>query len=265
MGKLSDYAENKVLDHVLKNTAYSRPANLYLGLCTVLVTDADTGGSVTEVSGGSYTRIAADSWDVASGRATTNSTVMSFPTSSADWGVTRGWMIADVSTLSTGNIIAYGDFSPAKMIVSGDSVDIDKGQLAISFNKGGSSDYLANALLDHLFYNTPFAQPAGLYMALSTVQIVDADTGSTISEPAGGYTRTLVDNWDAAIAGESSNTDIIETAGASADWGNIAYLALTNHLTTGNILHHGDLATAVSIASGKYLKLLANSVTITLN
>ena len=264
MGKLSNYAENKVLDHVLMNDAYPRPDALFIALATAQVIDADTGGSISEISGGDYTRISADSWDAAANRATTNSTVMSFPTPSADWGVAFGWAILDTATLLTGNIVAYGDFSPAKKILSGVAVNIDKGQLDISYNKAGSSDYLANAMLDHLFPDTPFTQPASIYMGFATGSIADTDTGSTVGEPSAGYARTLENDWDASVDGESSNADEFKSESATADWGDILYWLQADALTTGNILFYGEFVSAVSVDSGYYLKLAANDIKITL-
>jgi len=51
MAGKSDYLENKVLDHVLRNTSYTPPATVYLGLFTANPTDA---GGGTEVSGNAY-------------------------------------------------------------------------------------------------------------------------------------------------------------------------------------------------------------------
>jgi len=53
MAEFSNYLENKVLDHVLRNVSYSSPTTVYVGLYTSDPTDA---GSGTEVSGGSYAR-----------------------------------------------------------------------------------------------------------------------------------------------------------------------------------------------------------------
>ena len=49
MAGFSDYLENKVLEHVFENSAYTAPSTLYAALFTVA--PSDTGGG-TEVSGG---------------------------------------------------------------------------------------------------------------------------------------------------------------------------------------------------------------------
>ncbi len=40
MGSKADYLENKVLEHVLKNTSYTSPVTVYCALFTVAPTDA---------------------------------------------------------------------------------------------------------------------------------------------------------------------------------------------------------------------------------
>jgi hypothetical protein len=78
MAGKSDYLENKILDHVLRNTAYTSPTTVYVGLYTAAPTDA---GGGTEVSGNGYAREAA-TFSVASGGATANS--------AGDWSRTSG-------------------------------------------------------------------------------------------------------------------------------------------------------------------------------
>lgn len=57
MAELSDYLENKFLNHLLRGdtggTAFTQPATIYLALHTADPTDA---GGGAEVSGGSYAR-----------------------------------------------------------------------------------------------------------------------------------------------------------------------------------------------------------------
>ena len=55
MAEMSTYLENALINATLRNTSYTSPATVYVGLYTSDPTDANTG---TEVSGGSYTRTA---------------------------------------------------------------------------------------------------------------------------------------------------------------------------------------------------------------
>lgn len=57
MGSKADYLENKMLDHVLRNTLYTQPATVYSALFTVIPSDSTNTGEVTNATSG-YTRVA---------------------------------------------------------------------------------------------------------------------------------------------------------------------------------------------------------------
>ena len=128
MSAASDYLENKVLDHVLGNTAYTQPATLYLGLWT-----ADNGlesGTITgEVSGGSYARQTITFSAAAAGSADSAATV-TFPAATANWGTITHVAIMDAST--AGNVLFHGAVTTSKTIESGDTFQVSAGNLTIS-------------------------------------------------------------------------------------------------------------------------------------
>src|SRR5690349_20255539 len=57
-GALTDYAENKLVDALLRGQSLGSPATFYVALYTTCPTDSTAG---TEVSGGSYARVAVTS------------------------------------------------------------------------------------------------------------------------------------------------------------------------------------------------------------
>ena len=128
MSAASDYLENKLLDHVLKNTAYSQPTNLYLGLFT-----ADTGleanSPSAEISGGSYARETVAFAAASSGSAATSATV-TFPTATATWGTISHVAVMDAA--SAGNVLFWGAVTTSKTIESGDTFQVSSGNLTIS-------------------------------------------------------------------------------------------------------------------------------------
>ena len=63
MSALSNYAENKILDHILGTTAFTAPSAVYLGLSTGSFGDDNSG---TELTGSNYSRVAV-TFDAASG------------------------------------------------------------------------------------------------------------------------------------------------------------------------------------------------------
>ena len=128
MSAASDYTENKVLDHVLKNTAFTQPTNLYLGLWTS--DDGLESGTVTsEVSGGSYARQTLSFGTASGGSASTDATV-TFPAATANWGTITHVAIMDAST--GGNVLFHGSVTTSKTIESGDTFQVSSGNLTVS-------------------------------------------------------------------------------------------------------------------------------------
>ena len=142
-GALSDYLENKLIDHVFRGTAYTAPGTIYVALFTSACSDAAGG---TEVSGGSYARPAITSsgsnWantqasgtGVSSGTSgtTSNSGVINFATPSAGWGAVTHWGLYDA--LTSGNLLVCAALSTAKTINSGDSVSFAAGALTVQID-----------------------------------------------------------------------------------------------------------------------------------
>lgn len=124
-GSLSNYAENKLLDHVLGTTTYTKPTT-YVALYTVAPTDSTSG---TEVTGGSYARVAG-TWDASSGGASQNSGNLDFTSMPACTVVAVG--ILDNST--GGNLLLYGTLTANKTLDAGDTLRIATGDLDITID-----------------------------------------------------------------------------------------------------------------------------------
>lgn len=133
MAAMSDDLENKLINHIFRNTDYARPANIYLALFTAAPSDS---GGGTEVSGGSYARQAvatgaSSGWDAASGGATANTGVVTFPTATADWGTITHVGVFDAST--SGNLMFHGALSSNKTVSNGDIFRFNAGEFDIAF------------------------------------------------------------------------------------------------------------------------------------
>lgn len=126
-GNLSNYLENKLLDHFLATTSYTAPSNVYVALMTVA--EDDTGAAGTEVSGGSYARQTA-TFDAAASGATQNSANIDFTGMPACTVV--GIAIYDAST--AGNLLVHGTLTANKSLDAGDTLRIATGDLDISIN-----------------------------------------------------------------------------------------------------------------------------------
>lgn len=127
-GSFSDYAENKIVDHLTGKTSFTKPT-AYIALFTAAPTDA---GGGTEVAGSNYARVAtaASDWNAASGGAATNAADITFPTPSGSWGTVTHFAAFDASTV--GNMLWWGDLATSKSPGSGDPVKFPAGQLTVS-------------------------------------------------------------------------------------------------------------------------------------
>ena len=126
MAEFSNYLENAVINAVLRNTSYTSPTTVYVGLYTTDPTDADTG---TEVSGGSYARTSV-AFDAPSNGVTQNTSDITFPTATASWGTVTHIGIHDAST--GGNLLFHTALDTSKAIDSGDIFKITTGNLTVT-------------------------------------------------------------------------------------------------------------------------------------
>ena len=124
-GNLTNYLENKLLDHFLGTTAYTMPT-VYVGLFTVAPGDA---GGGTEVTGGSYARQTA-AFTAASSGATSNSANIDFTGMPA--ATTVAIALFDAST--SGNMLVHGTLTTNKQTDAGDTLRIATGDLDISID-----------------------------------------------------------------------------------------------------------------------------------
>ncbi len=131
MAGKTDYLENKILEHVLKNTAYSSPATVYCALFTAAPNDAYTSGvpTGTEVSGNNYSRTAI-TFGAASGGAIANSGAVTFPTPSGSWGACTHFGIFDAS--SAGNLLYWGALAQTETPISGNTVSFQIGDIDVT-------------------------------------------------------------------------------------------------------------------------------------
>lgn len=134
MSSLSDYAEKKVLDHLIGKTALAMPT-AYLALSTANPLDAGSG--IAEPVGNGYTRkaTAGSDWNAAAGASpgtTTNATALSFPQATGSWGIITHFAIFDA--LSGGNMIWYGPLTAAKAVASGDTLSFAAGQISLTMD-----------------------------------------------------------------------------------------------------------------------------------
>jgi hypothetical protein len=155
MAAWSDTAENKLIDWFFRGQALgltgasagagSGPTTLYIGLLTAAPTDSTAG---TEVSGGSYARVAVTSslanWagtqaagstsasTGTSGTTSNNNTITYSPSPTVSWGTVTAVGIYD--SASGGSLLVYSALSLAKVINIGDLVTFPAGALTFQID-----------------------------------------------------------------------------------------------------------------------------------
>ena len=115
----SDYLKNKVLDHMRGIASWSTPGTSYFAMMTEAPTPL---GGGTEVNTAFQPRLpflnSSVNWNAASAGLTSNKTEMLFASNAlADLGTIVG--IAEYDAATAGNLLAYGDLSVPKTILTG--------------------------------------------------------------------------------------------------------------------------------------------------
>lgn len=126
MSALSDYAELKVLDHLLGTATFTKPSAVYIGHAGESLADDASG---TETSGNGYARQAITFAAASSGSAVSNATV-NFPAATGSQGTITHFGIFDAS--SGGNLLCHGAFDSSKTIATGDILRINSGSITIT-------------------------------------------------------------------------------------------------------------------------------------
>ena len=132
MSAASNYLENKVLDHTLRNASFTQPAGLFVGLYTgnaLSNLEAGTLSDEVSTSGTGYVRKAVTFGNASSGTSTNNTTI-TFDAAVVNWGNITA--IAILDTVSSGNVLFYGNLTTAKLIETGDTMQFVTNNITVS-------------------------------------------------------------------------------------------------------------------------------------
>jgi hypothetical protein len=280
MGSLSNFAENALMGHVF-GSAFTPAASLYIALCTGDPTDAGTGAAMNEVANENNYGRKAITFDAAASRKVVQAAAITFNQASGAWGTITHWAIVDSATFGEGNMLAHGSFSASFAPVSGNTPSIadEEVEVEISASDGeGFTSYLVHKLLDQMFRNQAFTQPA-TYIALLDQQGADADTTLTTAgkEVAGtAYARVLVNKsggaspaWEAVSGGATQNQhDITFPTVGAGGWSGVVGMAIVDGgtLDAGNTLaFDNDQVIDQTPAAGDTVKFAAGALDASLS
>jgi hypothetical protein len=250
MSQASNYLENKIIDLVLRGTAWTPPNPVYFALFSTAAALAqlEAGTLTGEVAVGSYARQPV-TFGAPAARSMSNNASLSFPLLTANYpDPVRFYAFMDAA--ASGNVLAYGQLDSDLTYVTGNTPTFDIGQLTVNFLAGASlSDYLVHALLNHVFRNTAFTPPtvrAALFGAAASIAQLKA--GTLTGEVAGnGYARQAV-TFGAATDGVSLNSAPVTFGPATpAGWGSVLFTALVDAASSGNVLSAAALSSALIV------------------
>jgi hypothetical protein len=116
----------------------------------------------------------------------------------------------------------------------------------------GKSDYLENALLDHVYGGGDYTRPATVYLALFTAAPSDSGGGTEVS--GNNYARKSVTNNSTnfpAASGGSKTLHVKTTfAVPSGSWGTVTHFGIFDASSAGNLLGWAALTASKTISSG---------------
>jgi len=263
-GVISNYLENKILDHTLRNSAYTSPGeDIYIALFTD-DTAQDDANSGTEVSGGDYARVQVTAWNAPSSGSTANTSDITFPTASADWGNIRYVGIMDAST--EGNLLFWGQLDEDKDVTNGDTFSVSAEDLDIWLG-GAFSTACSGSVINHTLRNTAMGVSGSkVYVALYFDDPTAADVGTEVSGSA-GYSRKNITDWSEPVSGSTVNVAIEAFGAASSTWGTISHIGIKNTEgpTGGDLLYYGALTDSKTVGNGDTFRFSASALSITID
>lgn len=253
---LSNYAEDKIVNHVLRNTTFTSPGTaIWIALYTTDPTDADTG---TEVTGTGYSRQQVTAWDAPSARATQNTNAITWSQAGSNWGTVTHIGIRDNS--AAGNLLFYGALTVSKAVPSGVTFSIAAGDLDVTLD-GEFSTYLSHALLNHILRNTAYTSPGtSIYVSLHTATLTAAMTETECS--GNNYARKQVSTWDAPSNGATQNTGVATFNVPSGTWGTVTDFGIWDALTTGNGLFFSACDASFAPGNGDTVQFAAGALDV---
>lgn len=128
----SDYLEAKLLEHVLKNTAYTSPTTVYAALFQSGPNDAGVGTEVPNTNGYQRTAITFGSASSPAG-SIANSAAVTFPAATGSgWGTITGMGIYDSGTYGAGNLLYYNDTISSRTVLLNDVYEFPIGAITVT-------------------------------------------------------------------------------------------------------------------------------------
>lgn len=150
LASLSNYLENKLIDHLLRTTTFSQPSVIAIALCTSAPTRSDNGSTIDEVpDANGYARQTLNpsnsNWAATQGGTsgassgtsgqTSNAIDVEFDAATGNWGTVSHIAVCDSATWGAGNLLFYGELPSPLAIEGGDQATVDAGTLTLTIGE----------------------------------------------------------------------------------------------------------------------------------
>jgi len=124
------------------------------------------------------------------------------------------------------------------------------------------SDHAEKLILDWMMTAGTATRPTAWYVALYTAAPSDAGGGTELT--GSGYAREAV-AFAAATSGTgtTSNTGAVIFTADGGDWGSVTHMGIHDASSGGNLIWHGALAAAKTVADGDTLEFAVGNIDLT--
>jgi hypothetical protein len=275
-GIVSNYLENRIINHTLRDTYYSPYTSVYLALYTGNPWES---GSGPEVSAGSYARKqVTNGFTVETYGVAYNTANIYFTESAENWGTVTHIGVTNAS--QSGSLLFYTELNDPKTISASMVFMVPIAALRIALGEGTSSyttipgigNYLSYVYLRHILNGVSYAGPmTNLYLCLYRTMPSAADIGG-LEVASSDYARIKVDKtFEAPISGSSQNMQQITfTNGAAYEWGVIEGICIrdtsgTSYEGPGTLLYRGFFSSPITVVQGDGLYFSASTIRITVD
>jgi hypothetical protein len=143
MPNFSDYTESGILNFLFRaNTnAFAAPTNVSVALCSNVPLESHNGTSMPELAAvGAYARVNLGApsnsvWSEVSQNTNSgtisNSSTITFPTATLDWGYVSGVALTTNSNVGQGQVLVFGALTTPRLVLSGDTFRFNASDISL--------------------------------------------------------------------------------------------------------------------------------------
>lgn len=226
LNALSDFLEDKLIDHMLRGQAHTPTASVYLAVCSSATSDTALG---TEATGGGYARPVVTFSAPVLGESS-NSAALNFTLPVGTWT-----HVAIMTAVTGGSILFHGPLTTTRTTTASQSVTFPIGDIDVGFSAASNAtDYLRGKTIDRFLRNQAWTPPtvyAGLYTTATTR--VGGGTEATGSPYARQVMALVV-----PTAGVTSNSAVVDVPVPA---GTFTHMALLDASGSGSMLLQSTL------------------------